>query len=828
MVSPFSIGAMPNHRLKTRVFPALLFIVALVGGVSLVLTHSRSEARRADYLSHLPEWSSDTPETDAASATGYQAGQRVSVVPGHDKRSFAVIAIAQQMLAKAEFRIDRIDYENTPMGHPVHLASVYPWLLAASASVDQHFSGRPTGQCVEVAALQLNPNLLLFGLVTISLLAARVFGCLPAALLSIGMAATYPFAAAFVPGVPNPLSLHALCMLCSLLALLAGADPASRAAAGETSGQSPLRVSARICFAISGVFGALGLWLDVPSALPFIGGVAVSGLLLSLLSRAPSGQTLPWRAWGMAGAGFVLLGYFIDYFPARGEGIFRYIHPLYALAWIGVAEILVLAGNVRQQTKAWSGRSIALGATAVVALLLLPVLLAYAHTDLYTPDGPDAFRLDPVSNIAAPSVAGWLAQDGLSPVVAATLLPLLLVPFAVFILFRVDPARRLAPALALGPVIPCLLVGSTQLSFWSHLDVALLALIVALATTLCTLASWRLALVIAGVFVLSLVPGLYQEFKPNAANASLSPSEFESYIERDLAHWLRQHSTPRPAVLAPPRVTSGLCFYGGLAGLSTFDRDNQAGTSAAIRIVSATSFEEAFALIDKRKLTHIIVPFWDTYLDEYLRLGLGADAGSDRIDRSFLANLRRWQLPAWVRPVPYRLPPGPGVDGAVLIFEIVGEQPPAVAAARDVEYFLEMDQIEMAREKARELAQYPNDWGALAALCLVATATNDAPGLEGARGKLFSALDKPERRRLVWDRRVTLAIVLAQQKRPDLAKPQLEKCLAEIDADKLRSLTTVSLYRFDLLCKLYRTEITDPGLRTLSRTLLRPDLRSRL
>ena len=825
---PLSNSAIPKQRTNTPLFTTLLFIVALVCGVGLVLLRTKSGAQRAEYLTQLPEWSSDTPDSDATSATGYKAGQRVAIVPGHDKRSFDVIAITQQMLAKNDFRIDRIDYANTPLGHPVHLASPYPWALAAAASLHRSLNGGAMGRCVEIAAQHLNPNLLLLGLVTASLLVACIFGRLPAALLALCMAGLFPFAATFAPGAPNPLSLHALCMLFSLLSLIAGADIARKLAAGVADGQKNRPASARIYYAASGVFGGLGLWLDVPSALPFLGGIAASGLGLSLFSRSPSAQTLPWRAWGIAGAGTLLLGYFIDCFPLRGDEVLRYCHPLYALAWIGAAEILVQCGGAEGQAVRWSRQRMVTCGAAAVAMLQLPVVLLYSHTALYAIDGPDAFKLEPLSPIAAPSIAGWLARDGFSPLAAATLLPLLLIPVALFILLRVESTRRVALGLALGPMMPCLLVGARQLSYWSHIDVALLALIVVLMTTLCQLANWRLILVTAGTGILCLAPGLYQIFKPNPATTSLSAPEFESYIERDLAHWLRQHSSTMPAVLAAPRVTSALCFYGGFTGLSTFDRENQTGTSAAIRIVSATSLEEAFTLLSSRRLTHIVVPFWDTYLNEYLSLGMGENAGRDRLDASFLALLQRWELPPWVRPIPYRLPPGPGVEGAVVIFEIVDEQPPAVADARLGEYFLEMDQNEKARDQAQKLAKYSNDWGALAAICMIAATTNDATALAVAREKLFAAVEKPERRRLVWDRRVSLAIALAQQKRPDLAKPQIEKCLAEIDADKLRSLTTVSLYRFNLLCKLFGTEISDPGLRTLSRTLLRADLRARL
>ena len=822
---PLRNSAIPNQIKNPRVFSTLFFILALIGGICAVSLRTKSEAQRAKYLSDLPEWSSDTPAADPTSITGYQAGQRVSIVPGHDKRSFDEIALTQEMLAQSGFRIERTDYANTPKGHPVHLASIYPWALAVAASFHRFTGGRPLGQCVEIAAQHLNPGLLLLGLVTAALLTARCFGRLPAALLALGLGVIFPFAATFVPGAPNPLSLHALCLLFSLLALLAGADAARPPAAGAADGQKNRAGSARTFFAASGTAGALALWLDVPAALPFLGGIAASGLCLSLFSRSPS---LPWRAWGLAGAGMVLLAYFIDYFPARGDESLRYIHPLYALAWIGTAEVLMQCGGANGQPRQWNRRRLAICGIAALALLQLPIFLLSTRTALYTLDGPDAFKLGPLSNIAAPSAAAWLARDGFSPEAMATLLPLLLLPLALCIFYRMDSSRRVAIGLTLGPVLPCLIVGSGQLSYWSHVDVALLALMVSLTAAPGQPAPRWVELVTAGTFVFSLIPSLSQVIRSGPANAPLSSAEFENYAERDLAHWLRQHSTKKPAILAPPRVTGALCFYGGFSGLGTFDRENQAGTSAAVRIVSASSLEEASTLVASRQLTHIIMPFWDTYLDEYLRLGLGASSGSEQLQASFFALLQRWEPPAWLRAIPYRLPPGPGVDGMVVIFEIVDEQPPAVAAARLGEYFLEMDQPERAREQAKKLTQYPNDWGALAALCMITTATNDLAGQAGAREKLFAAMAKPERRRLAWDRRVSLAIVLAQQKRPDLARPQIEKCLAEIDADKLRSLTTISLYRFKLLCKLYGTEISDPGLQALSRLLLRPDLRARL
>jgi hypothetical protein len=83
-------------------------------------------------------------------------------------------------------------------------------------------------------------------------------------------------------------------------------------------------------------------------------------------------------------------------------------------------------------------------------------------------------------------------------------------------------------------------------------------------------------------------------------------------------------------------------------------------------------------------------------------------------------------------------------------------------------------------------------------------------------------------RELQWDQRVGLAVVLAQAHRVDLARPRLLQCLAEIDADKLRSLSTVLLYRLQVLRKALNLEISDPSLRALSLELLPPDLRGKV
>ncbi len=79
-----------------------------------------------------------------------------------------------------------------------------------------------------------------------------------------------------------------------------------------------------------------------------------------------------------------------------------------------------------------------------------------------------------------------------------------------------------------------------------------------------------------------------------------------------------------------------------------------------------------------------------------------------------------------------------------------------------------------------------------------------------------------------WDRRVSLAVVLARGKQVDLARDQVRRCLAEVDEAKLRWLTTGSLYRLQVLCRAFDMAIADQRLRELALDLLPGDLRSRL
>ena len=107
-----------------------------------------------------------------------------------------------------------------------------------------------------------------------------------------------------------------------------------------------------------------------------------------------------------------------------------------------------------------------------------------------------------------------------------------------------------------------------------------------------------------------------------------------------------------------------------------------------------------------------------------------------------------------------------------------------------------------------------------------------ARGDEGAFARVFrpivSYLSSGADRGLAWDRRVSLAVVLALGGRADLSRAQVRRCVGEANPERIRFLTTESLYHLLVLGKRLGVEIPDPGLRALSLKLLPERLRGHI
>ena len=768
----------------------------------------------------------------SAGAPAPHAAWRPSlVVPGHHNESFEWLDQTRLMFARGELRVRHVDYENAPLGHDVYAASPYRWWLGLVAWCHHEISGSPIDRSVETAALYADPLLLLlFGASTAVFVALR-FGPLPAALVSVGLVTLFPLAAEFLPGMPDSGGLAQACALWSILPLLA----AIRAAGPQ--GDQGAR-SLRNGFVAAGVAGGLGLWVSVSDEVVVLAGVALGAVLAAWVARgaSPAGTaprpSLPWRAWSLAGAVTCLCAYLLEFFPGHmGSWELRAVHPVFGVAWIGGGELLAqLTAWIGGQGRPSGRRARARLLLATAALASVPVSMGLTGSLGFLAMDLNALRLSMLpGGASAPNLWAWLLQNGVTATVLAAMLPVMLAAPALWLIIsgRLGQGQRASVALALGPVLVALGFAGWRLHAMNLVDSALLALIVASAAAVRGSPGARLFSAAMAVLAAAVVlPGAVMLWPTLALNpkGELTKGEVVGLIERDLAYDLAKHEGPEGTViLAPPDATTALYYYGGIQGLGTFGWENSEGLAVAIRIASASTPEEAQELISQRGITHIVIPQWDSYMDVYAIVGSGQTNGT------FLERLRHWNLPPWLRPVPYLIPTVAGFEGqSVTVLRVVDPQNDAAAATRLAEYFVDMGQLDLAARAAQELRRFPADLGALLARAQVAIAVGDADAFNSTVDVLLRRIAGGSDRTLPWDQRVGLAIILAQAHHADLARGRLRQCVDEIDGEKLRSLSTNLLFSLQEARNVLGVEIADPKMQETALDLLPADLRARV
>lgn len=811
---------------------AWLLVLPLGAGLIFWFTSARIEHLRQ--VTDLAEWSTDVPTPDANSPTGYTDGWRRLVLPDHGNEAYQWIAQTQRMLAGGDWRLRRVDYDNAPEGRAAGAPALYRWCLAGVARAAQLFSGKPLALSVEDAALWTNPLLQILLLVSLAWFVARVFGALAASIVGVGIIGFFPLGGAFVAGSPSPDALALLCAAWSVMPIVAAVSEIYRDA---QTGVAAMTRRVRRWFAIAGVAGGVGLWTQVDYQWQLLAGIVLGGLVLMWLGDAKERKSrgeLPWLWWGLCGSATSLLGYAIENLPDNLTLRLNANHPLFALSWLGASGLLAGATRWFDSERTRPRRPFAFVKLVLVVLLAIaaPTAIVWFGERSWLPDHPASTRLaGEAGGIAVPNFAAWVAHDGFNATTWATVLPLLLVALALWAVFssrKAEASRRASLVIALGPTLLAAIVAWSQLRAWNFVDVAALALAAVLVAEV-NLNGSRTLRWLGVAAAIAAASGIARYWpRPNAdASASFSELEVQGVIERDLAHWLaRRAGDANAIVLAPPNLTVSLSFHGGLRGIGTLDPENRDGFAAATRMVSATSWDEAATLLQQRDVAYIVMPSWDTFLQQYVQLGLRAAPGSSLYEKSFVAELQRWNLPRWLRPVPYRLPNGSGFsDKSVAVFEIVPEQSAPTALGRLADYFIETGRRDSALSLRDELHRYPADTGALVALAEIEATAGDAAAFRRAVETLKSLVSAGADRRLPWDRRLALAVVLAQARETALAREQVRRCVEQADEKKLRSLSTASLVRLFALCKITGIAFADPVLRPIATKLLPPDLR---
>ncbi|MEO6004979.1 MAG: hypothetical protein ABIS43_17630 [Opitutus sp.] len=746
-------------------------------------------------------------------------------MPERNEPSLHVFLQTQQMLNSSALRIRHVDYDNAPEGRDVNSSSAARWWLGLIAKGEQAFTSKTSEQALESAALWSEPALQLCFLIFGTLLVSRRMGAAAATVFVVGAVCIYPFSAAFLPGAPDPRSLARVVSLSAVVVIALEYAAAS---------------AKKKMFGLAGGLAGLALWADAATAVPILAGTLVGGVAAALVGRvewsssARSSLAAAWRTWSLTGAAVVLACYLVEYAPYHfASWNLNSAHPLYGIALLGMGQLIATATTWNQpEAKSARLRQLSLLVLAGLAVGAIPAVAASSGAAGYVDTDFTSIRLSSEPGAAAAkNFWAWLSREGLTIRAFATVCPLGLLAVAAWAFgSHRSPAKlRVSLVLVLGPTVIATMMATQKLSWWTWVGGG--ALILAVLLTEFVLRSSRRVRVLGSIAGIAIVTiGAVQIWRTTlrATPLALSIDEAGQLIERDLARWLAQRSgEPRPVTFAPPHLSLTFAYFAGLRGLGTFAPENQAGFGTALTLAGVKRMEEVQGIVESRGVRYIVIPSWDPFFDEFAQQYLAASLAGRR---SFLAGeLRRFNLPDWIRPLAYPMPVISGFEQQwVLVFEVVEPQSAAVANSRLAEYFAETGDLDRAAAVSEALRKYPGDLGAIAARAQVLRARGDVAGfssaIEGAVARLANGAD----RFLPWDRRVSLAIVLAQAERIDLAREQVRRCLADLTEARLRLLSADAVFGLFVLSDSFGIPLPNAQLREQGLKLLPRELQERL
>lgn len=734
----------------------------------LGLDTARQLADHAD-ARHLIEAGRPAPARHEASATGYAFGQRNRLLASTD--GYHWVMQTQQMLADDELRVRHVDYDNAPAGRDVHWSTPPRAWLAAVALSDHTLTGLPLPLAVERAAWYAGPLLLALLLLALTPLLARALGPAPAALFALGLVCLAPLKGEFGAG---SFDHHGLAAVCALLGALGLAWPDPRR--GVT---------------VSAVAIAVGLWLNAATELPLLVATGVAALLVG-------GAGLPWRRWGLIGAGSSLAFYLLEYLPFHVSWRLEVNHPLYALAWLGGADLLARAQAWRTEHAGFrtARDRLLAGLSAVAGLAPAAVVLGWPATFVVRDPLLWALHVDYIQEFGPL----WDRFAGATPggVLRLLLVNAPLLPLAGALLLLLAPAWRHLPpsararlALALAPALAATALTLNQ-ERWLPVATALGlgALLAGLALLPATPRGARRPALLAALALLFLsypVDAFAAWLRPRTG---LTSAELRQAVVRDLAFWLRRCTGDAPVTVASgPTVTTELVYHGGFHGVGTLYWENLAGLRDLVAIYGARSPADALAGLRAHGVTHMVVFSRGSFAAEAARLarGLRRDAPVPR-DAFLVSLLDGGRLPDWVRPLTYRLPDHPAFrDEIVFVLEVAPDQTSADATVRRAQFLTTYGNVADARALLDEvLARAPDHVPALIALASLHRGAGQRPPHQAVMQRLRPLLAADPA--LEPGDRLQLALELAADRRPAEARAELDRVWREADPAGLRRL----------------------------------------
>lgn len=774
-------------------------ILALALALVLLL---RSDLAHMAWMSKLSKEGSPPPARDVNSPTGYELGQRHFLAAHQRGETYRWIAETQEFVASGPWTSPVYDADTPPHGRPKLFPTVFTAWLAAVAWGLHLATEEPIAIAAEQAALwePVISHVLAFALAAAFMW--RRHGPAGAGVAGLCFAVFPPLSGQFLPGALSTMPWALLLAAYAIaLNLPGGARPGA-----------PSVFSTR-----SAVAASFALWLDPAFGFPavLLSAAAGAGAILTQKARFPS------LVWSLTGAGVTLAAWLVDqapWSPAAGE--LRYVHPLYALAWLGIGLGLDGWQNLRSGQP---HRNLHLAKVAAA----VPLVSALAYTQLnggykaWLHTSASMRRLTSLDETTLfNSVIDWYVRASLpeavfvsAPVLAA------IAALAWSLRRRADSTGDRLPATVVSAIITAGVVTLALFKIRWGVVASLVALpLVWDLASRGSVAFRRVSLAVCAAFVAGLIAwgsNLPAALQKPSRDTVLSPADLEALVYRHFSHWMASHHPGQPvSALAPPEMSDSLVFHGGCRVLMSSAWESYPGLVAASRVLSAPEASEAGAVLESLELTHVLLTSWDKVLPLLVR-----DPEVEGKDTLY-ARLQRWVLPLYLRPVPYRLPSVPGyLDQKLAVFKVTAPQDEALLLSRLAEFFAEMDRPEPAGLVAKVLADsFADDPNASIARATVYAHAKDRAGFERELARL-AADATAGRVPFSWDRRVQRAIILALGRERELAQAEIAACAASASKDEAFELTPLQAHRLGVLARSFGLTMPDPGLDELLASL---------
>lgn len=546
--------------------------------------------------------------------------------------------------------------DNFPVGRSVHWSSLWNNYQSSLAGLRMLCSQENFASALSITARW--SNLPIWGL-TVLLLGhwiSKRWGSGAAIVLCLGMLGHRGIFLSYFPAYPDH---HGLITSC-ILGLLLGALGMGLGWLGSCNRWLPEKESpAKQAAILSAICGGAGLAVSAASLIPVIILIGIIGALGYIMrpEAKENNQTIKpnsaiWRLWGALGCITSLVLYILEYYPGPFALRLEVNHPVYALAWLGGAEIIARIAERKQRKSSLASTIITI--IAFIFLVLPLAIFYYYGSSVFLP--ADSF-LSKIHEEISEFRPLWREGFSYKFLFLITLLPLSLS----FIKLRSSAStssNRLPLCFMLVTMATSVLALYQQR--WWMLAGAAQVIQAILLTVQFLNSSRKIYIGWMSLVCLMYLPGfliLARERLVVERLNDVQTGEAMQLLYRDVASLINtRHPNSKIGLLAPPNASVSIGYYGNIATLGTLYWENKEGLYAAAAILTAESNDTAEALLKKRGITHLVMVTPEDFTVEYMK-ALDIPLTNERIRQSFGRRLMSGEnIPDWLKAIPYQVP----------------------------------------------------------------------------------------------------------------------------------------------------------------------------